>query len=51
MATTSGVEMVRGASRARQWLQDKGLPHSDEITLEVPGREFADGGHYGVEIS
>ncbi|PKW16287.1 peptidase [Saccharopolyspora spinosa] len=26
------------------------MPYSDEIPLEASGREFADGGHYGVEI-
>jgi hypothetical protein len=50
MTTTVGTEITRGASRARQWLRDNGLPYSDEITLEASGREFADGGHYGVEI-
>lgn len=50
MATNSILEVTRGASRARQWLQDNGLPHSDEIPLEASGQEFADGGHYGVEV-
>src|SRR5215470_1631174 len=43
-------EITRGASRARQWLRDNRLPFSDEIPLKASGVEFADGGHYGVEI-
>jgi hypothetical protein len=50
MTATVDMEITRGASRARRWLRDNGLPYSDEITLEASGREFADGGHYGVEI-
>lgn len=42
--------VTRGASRARQWLQDNDLPYSDEIPLEASGREFDAGGHYGVEV-
>lgn len=48
--TMSNVELVRGASRARDWLRDKNLPYSDEIPLEPSGLEFPGGGHYGVEI-
>jgi hypothetical protein len=50
MTTTLNREVIRGASRARQWLQDNHLPYSDEIALEASGREFTDGGHYGVEV-
>ena len=50
MTTDMGTEITRGAPRARAWLQANGLPYSDEIKLEASGREFADGGHYGVEI-
>ncbi len=50
MIDTVGTDIIRGASRARQWLHDNDLPYSDEITLEASGREFADGGHYGVEV-
>jgi hypothetical protein len=48
MALDSNV--WRGASRARGWLAEHGLPFSDEIELRPSQREFADGGHYGVEI-
>lgn len=44
------MELMRGASRARQWLRDNNLPYSDELTLRPSGLEFADGGHYGVEV-
>lgn len=50
MPSTMGLEITRGASRARQWLRENGFPYSDEITLEASGLEFADGGHYGVEV-
>jgi hypothetical protein len=50
MTATLDSGIVRGASRARQWLRDNDLPYSDEIELQASGREFADGGHYGVEI-
>lgn len=50
MISTMGPEITRGASRARQWLCDNDLPYSDEIALEASGLEFADGGHYGVEV-
>lgn len=48
--TNPSVEISRGASRARRWLQDNDLPYSDEIELKPSGREFVDGGHYGVEV-
>lgn len=50
MSATMDSGLTRGASRARTWLRDHGLPYSDEIELEPSGVEFADGGHYGVEI-
>jgi len=50
MTATLDSGIVRGASRARQWLRDNNLPYSDEIELQASGREFTDGGHYGVEI-
>jgi len=50
MTATLDSGIVRGASRARQWLRDNDLPYSDEIELQASGREFTDGGHYGVEI-
>ncbi|WP_157546419.1 U32 family peptidase [Hamadaea tsunoensis] len=50
MTGTLQIDVTRGASRARTWLRDNGLPYSDEIPLEASGIEFADGGHYGVEI-
>ncbi|MFD9735478.1 peptidase [Umezawaea sp. NPDC059074] len=50
MTATLDSGIVRGASRARQWLRDNDLPYSDEIELKASGREFTDGGHYGVEI-
>ncbi len=42
--------MARGAGRARRWLKGNNLPYSDEIPLQSSGAEFAEGGHYGVEI-
>jgi hypothetical protein len=50
MTSTTGLEVSRGASRARQWLRENDLPYSDEIALEASGLEFADGGHYGIEV-
>ena len=50
MTAISNSEIVRGASRARTWLRVNELPYSDEIELEASGREFADGGQYGVEV-
>jgi len=50
MTSTLNGEIVRGASRARRWLKDNNLPYSDEINLRASGREFSDGGHYGVEV-
>jgi hypothetical protein len=47
---TTQPAVVRGASRARRWLEEQGLPHSDEIDLRPSGGEFAEGGQYGVEI-
>lgn len=50
MTAAVDSELTRGASRARTWLRENGLPYSDEIALEPSGLEFADGGHYGVEV-
>lgn len=50
MVKNVGSEIIRGASRARRWLQENDFPYSDEIALEVSGREFSDGGHYGIEV-
>jgi len=50
MTATLDSGFIRGASRARQWLRDNEMPYSDEIELEASGKEFTDGGHYGVEI-
>lgn len=44
------LTVERGAARARRYLQRNDLPYSDEIELTSSGVEFADGGHYGVEI-
>ncbi|MFF5019989.1 hypothetical protein [Streptomyces sp. NPDC001165] len=43
-------EIIRGASRARDWLRGQDLPYSDEIELHPSGLEFEGGGHYGVEV-
>ncbi|MFG3297115.1 hypothetical protein ACGF3G_51175 [Streptomyces sp. NPDC048179] len=50
MSSDFGSAVTRGAARARRYLMDNGLPYSDEIELKPSGVEFADGGHYGVEI-
>ncbi|MFI7122083.1 peptidase [Amycolatopsis sp. NPDC049868] len=50
MAAAIGTEITRGAGRARRWLEDNGLPHSDEIPLRASGSAFDEGGEYGVEI-
>lgn len=50
MSSDFGSAVTRGASKARRYLMDNGLPYSDEIELKPSGAEFADGGHYGVEI-
>lgn len=48
--SNSGSTIVRGAARARRWLNEAGLPYSDEIELRPSNAQFADGGHYGVEV-
>src|SRR5262245_56880499 len=50
MPSDFGSTVTRGASRARRYLIENDLPYSDEIELKPSGVEFADGGHYGVEI-
>src|SRR5262249_3656276 len=47
---TASPVVTRGAERGREWLRANNLPWSDEIPLEACGGEFADGGHYGVEV-
>jgi len=43
-------EIIRGAARGRQWLQENNLPYSDEIPLRASGGQFTEGGHYGIEV-
>ena len=50
MSASLSLTVNRGAGRARQYLEENDLPYSDEIELKPSGVEFADGGHYGVEV-
>jgi hypothetical protein len=50
LTATVNQDITRGASRARHWLKENDLPYSDEITLKASGLQFADGGHYGIEV-
>ncbi|MEE1756447.1 hypothetical protein [Streptomyces sp. SP18CS02] len=56
MTTTSdhtqqqAKDVLRGASRGRDWLRQRGLPYSDEIPLEASTGEFDGGGQYGIEV-
>jgi hypothetical protein len=42
--------VTRSASRAREILKENGIPYGDDIPLTASSKQFAAGGHYGVEI-
>ncbi|WP_405584825.1 hypothetical protein [Streptomyces sp. NBC_01190] len=44
------TEIIRGASRGRDWLRGNDQPYSDEIPLVASTSEFQGGGQYGVEV-
>ncbi|MFC3456265.1 peptidase [Amycolatopsis speibonae] len=50
MTSVLGSDIIRGASRARKWLEENDFPHSDETPLAVSGGTFDEGGQYGVEV-